>query len=223
MQHAVASETADGRPPAKRHRGLVTLERTGHRVGVVGNIGFGAPMAASVVEEFVALGATHFIAIGTAGALQPGFDVGHPIVCERAVRDEGVSHHYLPSAKYVGASPRLAAALVAELTNRGVAHSSGASWTTDALFRETEDEVQHYRTEGVLCVEMEAAALFAVGSYRRVETASVFVVSDSLADVVWQPRWDSGEVRAALTGVYEAAVSVLARECRAEESEACRC
>jgi purine-nucleoside phosphorylase len=37
----------------------------------------------------------------------------------------------------------------------------GASWTTDAPFRETAEAIAAARSKGVLAVEMEAAALYA--------------------------------------------------------------
>jgi purine-nucleoside phosphorylase len=37
----------------------------------------------------------------------------------------------------------------------------GASWTTDAPFRETQRAIDAARAQGVLAVEMEAAALYA--------------------------------------------------------------
>ena len=49
-----------------------------------------------------------------------------------------------------------------------------------------------------MTVEMEAAALFAVAEYRKVEVACVFVVSNSLADAVWQPHYSSKAAREGL-------------------------
>ncbi|HEV2459667.1 MAG TPA: hypothetical protein VGS80_15025, partial [Ktedonobacterales bacterium] len=43
----------------------------------------------------------------------------------------------------------------------------GASWTTDAPFRETEALIAQRRAEGILAVEMEAAALYALASARQ--------------------------------------------------------
>jgi len=37
----------------------------------------------------------------------------------------------------------------------------GASWTTDAPFRETAEAIAYARTEGILAVEMESASLYA--------------------------------------------------------------
>ena len=75
------------------------------------------------------------------------------------------------------------------LTERGAAFRRGATWTIDTPYRETVEEVRHYRREGVLTVEMEAAALFAVAAVRGVEAASVFVLSDLLGETEWTPEF----------------------------------
>ena len=43
----------------------------------------------------------------------------------------------------------------------------GTSWTTDAPFRETEEAIAACRERGILAVEMEAAALYALASVRQ--------------------------------------------------------
>ncbi len=44
--------------------------------------------------------------------------------------------------------------------------ATGATWTTDAPFRETEEAIQAMRDRGLLAVEMEAAALYAFAEAR---------------------------------------------------------
>jgi len=44
---------------------------------------------------------------------------------------------------------------------------TGATWTTDAPFRETETAIERARSEGILAVEMEAAALYAFADVRE--------------------------------------------------------
>ena len=61
----------------------------------------------------------------------------------------------------------------------------------------------------MLCVEMEAAALFAVAQVRGLQVASAFAISDSLADLTWNPRFHGPEVKAGLIALYEAALSAL--------------
>ena len=58
-------------------------------------------------------------------------------------------------------------------------------------------------------MEMEAAALFAVAKVRGLQVASAFTISDSLADLVWNPQFHGPPVQAGLITLYEAAVSAL--------------
>lgn len=201
------------REPLERVRGLPAefslLSETGGTVAICGGFGIGAPAVTAVVEELIALGVRRFVSIGTAGALQPESTLGEIIVCDRAIRDEGVSHHYLPPERYAHAAPALSARLQAELARLGGALSTGATWTIDAPYRETTAEARYYQQEGVRAIDMEAAALFAVAAYRGVELAAAFVVSDSLADLVWQPSLRGPEVQAGLDRLYQAARATL--------------
>ena len=106
-------------------------------VAVVNGFGIGAPTAVIVLEVLIALGVKKVINMGTAGCLQPGAGFGDMVVCNGAVRDEGVSHHYLPSTKFAYPAPALTAALAQGLTERGLTFGTGTTWTIDALFRET--------------------------------------------------------------------------------------
>ena len=49
-------------------------------------------------------------------------------------------------------------------------YSKGATWSTDAAYRETQPEADYFRSLGVKTVDMESAGLFAVGQVRGVET-----------------------------------------------------
>jgi purine-nucleoside phosphorylase len=64
----------------------------------------------------------------------------------------------------------------------------GASWTTDAFFRETVPEIEYYREEGVLAVEMEAAAVFAVAEYRNVDAAALLGPFDLVLANGWESK-----------------------------------
>jgi uridine phosphorylase len=179
------------------------------RVAVSGGFGIGAPAVTTILENLIARGVGRFISVGTAGALAKGLQIGDVVVCERAIRDEGVSHHYLPPARYAHSSPNLTRQLDQALRQAGHAPTRGASWTIDTPYRETVEEARHYQAEGVLCVEMEAAALFAVAEHRGVEMASAFVMSDSLADLVWNPQFHAGETEESLNRLFAGAVAAL--------------
>jgi uridine phosphorylase len=200
---------AEGLARAPRGGLPAALPSTGGRVGLLGQFGIGAPAASAVLEHLAALGTRAVVSIGTAGSLQRDLAAGDLVLCEAAVRDEGVSHHYLPPARLAAPSAEMTAALGAALRESGLAFRSGVSWTIDAPYRETVAEARHYQAEGVLCVEMEAAALFAVAQVRGVRLASAFVISDSLADLVWNPRFGDPAVQAGLISLYQVALTAL--------------
>ncbi len=200
--------------PAGSHwgRDLHLLGEADNTVGVMGRFGIGAPVAAIALEELVAWGVTRFVSVGTAGSLQPHIEIGDVVVCERAIRDEGTSHHYLPPGYDAHPSPALTDALAAALDEGGLPYTRGAAWTTDAPYRETRAEVRRYQAEGVACVEMEAAALFAVAAHRGVDVAALFTISDSLADLTWRPEFHSDRTRLGLENLYRVALQALTRE-----------
>jgi uridine phosphorylase len=138
--------------------------------------------------------------------------VGDLVMCDRAVRDEGVSHHYVPPARYSSPSSALTAAYAARLGAAGYTFRTGSTWTIDAPYRETVEELRHYRDEGVLTVEMEAAALFAVAEHRGLEVASAFVLSDLLTEVEWTPEFGSPEIERGLGTLVRIGIELLLAE-----------
>lgn len=188
---------------------LYLMKKSGGKTGVLTNFGIGAPLVASLAEELIALGAKRLISMSWAGGLQPDLSPGDIVVCNRAIRDEGLSHHYLPPSKYVDANPELVQQLLTSLEKHAHPCSLGTTWTTDAPYRETEEEIRQYQSEGVKTVEMESAALFAVGQRRGVQTASVLVIGDSLAELHWQAPIDVNPIERALEAVYAVAIEVL--------------
>lgn len=186
-----------------------TVKKTGGRVAVLTEFGGGSPMVVELAEELAVMGARRMILMTWGGALQPGLHPGDIVVCERAVRDEGASHHYLPPEKFVRADTGLVQQLADRIRARGGSPAIGATWTTDAPYRETEAEVRAWQAQGVQTVEMEAAGLFAVGQVRGLATAAAVVVMDSLAEYRWQAPESLAPIQRALEIVYAAAIDVL--------------
>jgi uridine phosphorylase len=166
---------------------VYVLEHGGARVALV-HPGVGAPLAAGFLEELIGLGGRAFIAVGGAGALVPDLTLGHVIVPTAAVRDEGTSYHYLPAAREVTPTPRVLDAILATLTEREVPFVTGKTWTTDAIFRETRGKAARRVAEGCICVEMEAAACFAVAQFRDVAFGQLLYAGDDLSGEVWDDR-----------------------------------
>jgi purine-nucleoside phosphorylase len=74
---------------------------------------------------------------------------------------------------------------------------AGPVWSTDAFYRETKGLVKSCQERGILGIDMELAALFAVGRFRRVAVAGLLVVSDELFTLTWQPARGSQPFRLA--------------------------
>jgi len=169
---------------------IYELDVQGRRLALF-HPGVGAPLAAGLLEEVIALGAGKFIACGGAGVLDREIALGHVVVPLAAIRDEGTSYHYLPAGREVSASPAGVAAIEAVLKKHEHAYLVGKTWTTDAVYRETPAKVRQRRQEGCLTVEMEAAALFAVAQFRQVTLAQMLYGGDDVSGSDWDSRhWD---------------------------------
>lgn len=191
------------------HGEMYLLKETKNKIAIIGKFGIGAPAVATLLEELIAFGVKRFISIGTAGTLQKHLNIGDLVVCEKAIRDEGTSYHYLKASKYAYASKKITERIKKSLDALGQKYFSGTSWTVDAPYRETIAEARQYQKEGVATVEMEASALFAVAQYRGVEMGAMFTISDSLAELQWLPKFHSMKTRGGLEALYKVALAAL--------------
>jgi uridine phosphorylase len=188
---------------------LHETKRTATPVAILTNFGGGSPIVAELAEELAVMGLKKMVLMTWGGALQPDLQPGDIVVCNQAIRDDGTSHHYLPPGKCVDADAALVESLSTAIRSRGGTPTTGATWTTDAPYRETRAEIEQYQKEGVKVVEMESSGLFTIGQARGVPAASVVVVMDSLATFEWKaPERLDGIVRS-LELVYQAAIDVL--------------
>lgn len=144
----------------------------------------------------------------------PDLVLGHAVVVDSAVRDEGTSFHYLAPSRVVEADAAGVSALQQTLKAAGVPFVTGRSWTTDAFYRETRSRVERRVAEGCIMVEMEASAFMAVARFRRVRFAQLLYAGDSLAAPTWdERRWTTAtSVRERLFWLAADACQLLAAE-----------
>ncbi len=162
------------------HTTMWTVDLDGIQIGVVG-MAVGAPFAVLVAEQLAASGADLVISITSAGQIN---DLPHTpcfVLIEKALRDEGTSLHYLPPGRW----SRLDADLQQQLSN-AFNHLpepvlTGASWTTDAPYRETATAIGAARAARIDCVEMEAAALYAYAAARKRRVVCLAHVTNTMA------------------------------------------
>lgn len=191
--------TAEGR--AKRHDGwvcyhtdLFVVEVDGLTIGMVG-CAVGAPFAVLVAEELFASGCKLLISITSSGQLLPLMPPPYFILIERALRDEGTSYHYLPPAPFSEAPNAVLAALAEAFDDLPVPVLHGASWTTDAPFRETAEAIEAMRLRGLLAVEMEAAALYAFAQARKRDVVCFAHVTNQMGQI--EGDFEKGEANGA--------------------------
>jgi uridine phosphorylase len=189
------------------HTDMWDVEHAGERFGIVG-CAVGAPFAVLVAEQMFASGCQLLISLTSSGEIAP---VGPPpyfILIDRALRDEGTSLHYLPAASFADADPSLIARAAAGLANHTPQVRQGATWTTDAPFRETEAAIDAARQHGVLAVEMEAAALYAFARARDKPVICFAHVTNQMARI--DGDFEKGEAN----GAYDA-LDLIAATARA--------
>lgn len=142
-------------------------------------IGYGSSIAASCVEEMRYLGASMAIRIGSTGSLSPVAVIGDIVAATAAVRDEGVSKFYLDEGVPAMAHLVYNDALSEYLTKLGHSIKKGIVYTTDGRWREDREKMKRLASCGIIAVEMETAAIFAVGMGNAFPVLSLSIVSDN--------------------------------------------
>jgi uridine phosphorylase len=147
------------------HTELYRVMHNGLQLGIV-PCAVGASFAVLVAEQLFAAGCRFLISITSAGQLADVRPTPHFILIEKSLRDEGTSYHYLPASEFSVADPKIIASMKGAFKTLRVPVERGATWTTDAPFRETPATIATMKKKGLLAVEMEAAALYAFAAAR---------------------------------------------------------
>lgn len=130
--------------------------------------------ASVVLEEMIALGGKRFIFIGSVGTTAE-IKRGVILLPSKAIRDEGVSYAYLPPEYFSFPDQKLFQRLKSKVIDSGREYKEGTCWTVSTPFRETRQKLSLFIDQGTICVDMEAASLFAVAEYRHIPIAGVFL------------------------------------------------
>ena len=183
----IASYLKDAVPIAQ-NREFTTY--TGNLDGVkvsVTSTGIGGPSAAIAMEELAALGAHTFLRIGTCGGMQEEVCGGDIVIATGAIRMEGTSREYAPIEYPAVPDFGVTNALVDAAKEVGVPYHTGVVECKDSFYGQHQPEKHPVSYEllnkweawlrmGCVASEMESAALFIAGAYRRVRVGSLFLV-----------------------------------------------
>jgi uridine phosphorylase len=180
------------------HTSMYNFTYEGIEFGIVGNA-VGASFAVLVAEEMFACGCELLISMTSAGQIVSKGSPPYFVLIERALRDEGTSYHYLPPAQYSTINPKLLTALQGVFETSQPPVFRGATWTTDAPFRETETAISYSRSEGILGVEMEAAALYAFAEAKQHPVICFAHITNQMGNV--ENDFEKGEAQGSLDAV----------------------
>jgi uridine phosphorylase len=180
------------------HTSLYNFSYRGRHYGIISNA-VGASFAVLVAEELFSSGCRLLLSITSAGQI---LDVAPPpyfVLIDKALRDEGTSYHYLPPSTYSAAGAQLLACLQPLLSWPSHKVLAGATWTTDVPFRETQEAIQYAQAEGILGVEMEAAALYAFARARQRPVICFAQITNRMGSV--ENDFEKGEAHGSLAAL----------------------
>ena len=163
---------------------------TGYLDGVkvsVTSTGIGGPSASIAMEELVKCGADTFVRVGTCGGMQLDVKSSDVVIASGAIRMEGTSKEYAPIEYPAVPDFDVTTALKEASEELGYRHHLGVVQCKDNFYGQHSPDSMPVADElnskwkawiacGALASEMESAALFIVGSVRRVRTGSVMLV-----------------------------------------------
>lgn len=143
----------------------------------------GGPNIAATVEELSAFGVKEFVLWGYCGGIDSSLEIGNVILVRGALREDGISYHYLKDREafvysdWVGAWKHCV---------KEWGFFEGTVWSCDALYRETQSKIKRYRKMGISAVEMEVASFYAVCKYKEVMGIAFLIISDIFRDRGWE-------------------------------------
>lgn len=132
------------------------------------------------------------------------------MIADECVRDEGTSGHYISSETVVRSHAGLRDTLIHSAETLQVPVAVGGQWTTDAIYRESIDDIDRYRKRGILGVDMETSAMCALGQVRGVDVANILAVSDEMWRA-WNPAFGSERLELGLTRACDIALDAACR------------
>ena len=199
VDHLRATGRAHRHPAwACYHTTLDTFVHEQCEYGIVGRV-VGAPFAVLVAEELFACGCQLLISITSAGQIIPLGEPPYVVLIEHALRDEGTSYHYLPPSPYSSLNSRLGEPLLKNWDHSRAHLFAGTAWTTDAPFRETVEAVEACRAQGIMAVEMEAAALYALACARQKDIVCFAHVTNQMGQT--EGDFEKGHAQGSLTAL----------------------
>ena len=150
--------------------------------------GISGPWISGDIEDLSVHGVDTFIIFGNCGVLDKNIEDCSIIIPNKAYREEGTSYHYLPDSEFIELDDKYKDMFKNILDTYDFKYTEGATWTTDAFYRETKEKIKHFKDKGAVCVEMEGATIGAVCKYKNLNYFTFYYAGDNLDSVEWDER-----------------------------------
>lgn len=156
-----------------------TGKYNGKEVSVMGS-GMGMPsIGIYSYELFNFYDVENIIRIGTTGAIHDDLDLGDLVIAQGSCTDSNFAKHFnLPGTFAPIASFKLLRGAVDAAEKLGVKYMVGNVLSSDVFYNETFDSFIQWKKMGVLCAEMESAALYMNAAQAGKNALCVLTVSD---------------------------------------------
>lgn len=156
-----------------------TGKYNGKEVSVMGS-GMGMPsIGIYSYELFNFYDVENIIRIGTTGAIHDDLDLGDLVIAQGSCTDSNFAKHFnLPGTFAPIASFKLLRGAVDAAEKLGVKYMVGNVLSSDIFYNETFDSFIQWKKMGVLCAEMESAALYMNAAQAGKNALCVLTVSD---------------------------------------------
>lgn len=177
---------------ASYHRPIYVLNYNDEKI-VLFNAGVSGPWISADIEELSFNGVERFVIFGNCGVLDSSIEDCSIIIPSKAFRDEGTSYHYLPDSEDIVLSDTYKEMFKDVLKEYSFDFVEGATWTTDAFYRETPEKIKYFKDNGAVCVEMEASVIAAVCKRKHLDYFTFYYAGDNLDAVEWDRRSISQE------------------------------
>jgi len=153
----------------------------GKRISVQGS-GMGMPSisiyATELIDEY---GVKNLVRVGSCGSYQENVKVRDVLLAQAASTDSSLIDRWFDHMNYAPlADYGLLEKAVESARARDIEVKVGNILSTDVFYKENPGEWKTWADFGVMGVEMEAAALYAIAARKRARALAILTVSDSL-------------------------------------------
>lgn len=153
----------------------------GRRVSVQGT-GMGVPSISIYVNELIRdYGVKNLIRVGTAGSYREDIKIRDVILAMSSSTTSGINRLRFDEADYAPTADFELFMRAAEAAKvKGIKIKGGNVLTVDEFYGDNFEAYKKWANFGVLCVEMETAALYTIAAKYNAKALTILTISDSL-------------------------------------------